>query len=548
MIDFAELYARLDSSTRTSEKHDALVDYFKSADPADAAWAVALFTGGRPRRGVSHRLMRSAAAEFTGLPEWLIGESHEKVGDSSESIALLIPDPTSPLTPPPLHRVIEETIRPLRTRSDEDKQETLFEAWRTLAPEIRLVFHKLITGGLRVGVAARSVARALAEIAPDEGIDAAVIEHRLSGNWTPSPESYARLFEDVATAGDDVRPYPFFLASPLEQDPAQLGDTNEWFAEHKWDGVRAQLVRRAGSTTIWSRGDETLADAFPELVQLGLLLPEGTVLDGEILAFERGRPLPFSDLQRRILRKQRDVMLFDDVPAVFMAYDLLESEGIDRRAAPLEARRAMLELLHDEVTTKHGAQRHLALSEIVRAWDWDQLAEERSVSRERGTEGIMLKRRESPYRAGRVRGDWWKWKIDPHTIDAVLIYAQLGSGKRAGRFTDYTFGLWDKCPSQHEDAALLPFTKAYSGLTNEEIERADAIIKKSIIAKHGPIRHVEPSLVFEIAFEGVQRSNRHKAGMALRFPRMSRWRTDLSIREADTIDALESLLPAERSP
>ena len=546
MRRFARLYRALDASTRSTDKHDALVRYFKDAPPEDCAWTVALFTGRRPKRAVTPKVMRQAASEATGLPEWLIDTCRESVGDSSETLALVLPDPDDAQEPPGLCDTIERIIIPMRTLTDEEKRQRLKDLWYTLDRELRYVLHKLIAGGMRVGVQQRSVARALADVAPDEGVDAAVIEHRLSGTWTPSAEAFTALLAPADESEAGTRPYPFFLASPLEHEsPAHLGDPGAWTAERKWDGIRAQLIRRSGLTTLWSRGDEPLTDAFPELVQLGNLFPEGTVLDGEILAYDRGLPLPFTALQKRILRKQREVMLFDDVPVVFMAYDILEDKGEDVRTRPLSERSARLDNAITTVTDQHGEQRHLVRSPTLAFTEWDDLDKERDASRSLNVEGIMLKRSTSPYRSGRVRGDWWKWKVEPYTIDAVLIYAQLGSGKRATKFTDYTFALWDTDPSRDE-AQLTPFAKAYSGLTNEEIEVVDARIRASIVDKKGPIRMVEPTMVFELAFEGVQRSNRHKAGLALRFPRMARWRTDKAIRDADTLRPLEALLPEDR--
>ncbi|MEM1423220.1 MAG: ATP-dependent DNA ligase [Planctomycetota bacterium] len=547
MRRFADLYRDLDASTRTTEKHDALVRYFRDAPDDDCAWTVALFTGRRPKRSVSPRVMRTAAGELSGLPEWLIDTCRESVGDGSETLALVLPDPDREDEPPSLTRTIEEIVVPMRTLTDEQKGVRLKELWSTLARDLRYVLHKLMSGGMRVGVQQRTIARALAEVAGDERVDAAVIEHRLSGAWSPTPEAYRALLAPADETETGARPFPFFLASPLDDaDVPDLGDPSEWSAERKWDGVRAQLIRRADLTTLWSRGDEPLTDAFPEIVQLGGLLLDGTVLDGEVLAYDEGAPLPFTSLQKRILRKQRDVLLFDDVPVVFMAYDILEHGGVDIRDRPQRERHALLDTTLRALVDEHGGQRHLMRSPLVPFDTWDDLASERTHSREMNVEGLMLKRLDAPYRTGRVRGDWWKWKVEPHTIDAVLVYAQLGSGKRATKFTDYTFALWDRDP-ERDGAELTPFAKAYSGLTNEEIERVDAKIRASIVGKKGPIRVVEPAMVFELAFEGLQRSNRHKAGIALRFPRMARWRTDKEIRDADTLATLEAMLPKERS-
>ncbi len=545
MRRFSQLYRELDGSTRTSEKHAALVRYFREVDDEDGAWAVALFTGRRPKRGVPHRLMREAASEVTGVPEWLIRVCQESVGDNSETIALLLPPPAHEPDELSLAQMIESVVMPLRTMPDHEKTDVLKRRWASMPEDERYVLHKLIAGGMRVGVQQRSIARALSEVASDESVDAAVIEHRLSGVWSPTAAAFGALLAAYDDSEAGARPYPFFLASPIEDDAVEsLGAPDEWIAERKWDGVRAQLIHREGLTTLWSRGDEPMTDAFPELVQLGSLFPAGTVLDGEVLAYDE-RPLPFTSLQKRILRKQKEVMLFDDVPVVFMVYDLLEHEHTDLRARPLRQRLELLDELLHAFEQRHGTPRHLRRSLVVPFDGWDQLTHERARSRAMNVEGLMLKRLESPYRTGRVRGDWWKWKVEPYTIDAVLVYAQLGSGKRATRFTDYTFALWDRDPGQ-DGAELLPFAKAYSGLSNREIEAVDAKIRASIVGKKGPVRVVEPTMVFEIAFEGLQRSDRHKAGIALRFPRMARWRTDKAIGQADTLGTLEALLPEER--
>ncbi|HEX6406863.1 MAG TPA: ATP-dependent DNA ligase, partial [Gemmatimonadales bacterium] len=392
----------------------------------------------------------------------------------------------------------------------------------------RFVWNKLITGSFRVGASQRLVIRALAETS---GVEEGVIAHRLMGAWEPTADFYERLIAPDTRDADVSRPYPFFLAHPLEGTPSDLGDITDWIAEWKWDGIRAQLIRRAGTSFLWSRGEELLSGRFPEIEDQGALLPEGTVIDGELLPWIDGSPLPFAQLQRRIGRKNLGQKILDEVPATLVAYDLLESNGEDIRSEPLRIRRARLQSLVESV--RRGER--LILSPSVDVASWESLTQARSRAREVGAEGIMLKRLSSAYGVGRRRGDWWKWKVDPLSVDAVLIYAQAGSGRRAGLFTDYTFGVWD---GDH----LVPFAKAYSGLTDDEMRKVDQFIRRHTLEKFGPVRTVKPELVFELHFEGLQPSSRHKSGIAVRFPRMARWRTDKKAEEADTIEHVRSLL------
>ncbi len=523
---FAELYAALDQTTKTNEKVAALVRYFAAAPPADAAWAVSFLIGRRPKRLLESRKLAQWAMEESAVPDWLFGECYHAVGDFAETIALLLPPPAAS-TPLPLHFWIEERLLPLRDADDETRRRSLVSAWREMDEGQRFVWNKLLTGEFRVGVSQNLVVRALAETA---GASVETIAHRLMGEWQPTPEFWAQLLASDARDADASRPYPFFLAYPLEGPVDDLGDPRQWQVEWKWDGIRAQLIRRQWRTFLWSRGEESIADRFPELDALGALLPEGTAIDGEVLPWNKleGIPLPFAQLQRRIGRKVLGHKILSEVPVVLMGFDLLEWQGEDVRERPLEWRRAQLEA----VAPPAGA---LVVSSLVEAASWDELRALRQQSRERKVEGFMLKRRGSPYRVGRRRGDWWKWKIEPYSVDAVLIYAQPGSGRRASLFTDYTFGIWD-------DGKLVPFAKAYSGLSDEEIREVDAFVRRNTIEKFGPVHAVKPELVFELAFEGIQRSPRHRAGIAVRFPRMARWRHDKRAEEADSIENVRALL------
>ncbi|MEA2722661.1 MAG: ligase 1 [Gemmatimonadales bacterium] len=526
MKAFASLYSALDETTATNEKVAALVHYFRSALPADAAWAVHFLSGRRPKRLVSSGKLRAWAAAEAVIPAWLFEESYQAVGDLAETITLLLPagGGSSEL---PLSHWVEERLLPLRGEDDDVQREVMVSSWRELDSRERFVWNKLITGSFRVGASQQLVTRALAGVS---GVPEGVIAHRLMGTWDPTPEFFQRLIAPDTSDADVSRPYPFFLAHPLEGEPATLGDAGEWIAEWKWDGIRAQLIRRAGKIFLWSRGEELLAGRFPEVEETGALLPDGTVIDGELLPWLDGAPLPFAQLQRRIGRKNVGRKILDEVPVVLVAYDLLEDAGADIRSLPLSERRRRLGALVESVPAGR-----LLLSTAVPAADWDAATSARREAREVGAEGLMLKRLSSGYGVGRRRGDWWKWKVDPLTVDAVLIYAQPGSGKRAGLFTDYTFGLW-------EGSHLVPFAKAYSGLTDEEIRKVDAFVRRNTLEKFGPVRTVKPELVFELHFEGIQRSSRHKSGIAVRFPRMARWRTDKKAEEADTIERVRGLL------
>lgn len=546
MKRFATLYTALDATTSTNEKLEALIAYFAGAAPEDAAWASYFLAGGKPRQSVPTRLLAEFARERAGLPEWLFEESYQAVGDLAETIAHVLPA-ASGESSLGLAQWIEERVLTLRGASPVELRERLLSYWDELDWSERFLLTKLIGGGFRVGVARQLVVRALAEIA---GVDHKRIAQRMVG-WTdsrqtPSAARYLRLIAPAAD-GDDVDtphesdiglPYPFFLAHPLQTDPATLGATSEWIAEWKWDGIRAQLVKRAGRVWIWSRGEDLVTDRFPELANLGAALPDGTVIDGEILAWEPGAdaPLPFARLQPRITRKSLTKKVLADSPAALLAYDLLEADGRDLRTEPLHARRARLDTLAASLAVDV-----LRVSPMVVASGWEALAALREESRARGVEGLMLKERASMYGVGRTKasGTWWKWKIDPYAIDAVLLYAQRGHGRRASLYTDFTFAVWDEADGMR---TLVPFAKAYSGLTDEEMRQVDAIVRKTTIEKFGPVRSVTPTLVFEIGFEGIQASPRHKSGIAVRFPRMLRWRTDKQIEDADTLDMLKGFL------
>lgn len=572
MKAFAELYGRLDATTSSNAKLAALVDYFGSAPAADAAWAVYFLAGGRPRRLVPTRQLRELTMALSGLPEWLFEESYQAVGDLAETMALLIPTADA-ANAEGLAFWLEEYLLPLRGLSPEELAERLPPLWGQLDRQSLMVCIKLITGEFRVGVSKLLVTRALATLAD---LDPKRVAQRLVGytdlSHRPTAVGYARL---VAPESPDEhaqrggQPYPFFLAHalqlPVEQFEAQLGPAEDWQVEWKWDGIRAQLVKRDGRLWIWSRGEDLVTDRFPELHPLAEALPDGTVIDGEIVVWKEdaapdtllsseevseqqdGRdptaPIPFGVqpfalLQQRIGRKTLGKKILEDVPVILLAYDLLEWQGHDLRSQPQRQRRAELEQV-----VARCASPLLRPSPLLHGRDWQDLARQREASRTLGVEGMMLKAQDSLYGVGRTKdmGTWWKWKVDPFSVDAVLIYAQRGHGRRASLYSDYTFAVWDG-PPESSERTLVPFAKAYSGLTDEEMRKVDAIIRRTTVEKFGPVRSVEPTLVFELGFEGIALSKRHKSGVAVRFPRMLRWRHDKPVAEADTLDILQNLL------
>lgn len=568
MQAFAALYTALDTSTATSDKVAALRRYFALAEPADAAWAVYFLAGGKPRQVVPTALLRALACREAGIPDWLFDECYQAVGDLAETIAHVLP-PAPPGPPRGLASWVEDRLLPLRGLPPKVQAERVAEAWRELDTTGRFLLTKLIGGGFRVGVSKLLVQRALAEHA---GLDPKRVAQRMMGytdtKSMPGPARFAALVapavegaDEGGRAPDDAgQPYPFFLAHALDGEPAgfdaRIGPPSGWQVEWKYDGIRAQVVKRAGRVWIWSRGEELITERFPEAVAVAQTLPDGTVLDGELLVWLDDRPAPFALLQQRIGRTTLSKKLLADAPVAFIAYDLLEWQGEDWRARPLDARRDGLQALADG--------RRLRVSPLVEAHDWPAYAALRAESRARGVEGFMLKQRSAPYGTGRTKSDgtWWKWKIEPMTADGVLVYAQRGHGRRASVYTDYTFAVWNRPPADAAEAQavvdaigrrepaqpgalqLVPFAKAYSGLTDAEFAEVDRVIRATTLEKFGPVRSVRPSLVFELGFEGIQRSPRHKSGIATRFPRMLRIRHDKPLWEADTLPALQALIDA----
>ena len=566
MKAFARLFDELDSSTATSAKVAALTRYFAAAAPNDAAWAVYFLAGGKPRQVVPTALLRALACERAGIAPWLFEEAYQAVGDLAETIAHVLPPPEA-LSDVGLAEWVEQRLLPLRGNEPLAQAERIAGYWNELDTGGRFLLTKLIGGGFRVGVSKLLVQRALAEVA---GLDAKVVAQRMMGytdaRQMPDAAKYAALLSRTASGPAEAgQPYPFFLAHPLDaplaEFDARLGPPADWIVEWKYDGIRAQIVKRAGNVWVWSRGEELVTERFPEIVALAAPLPDGSVLDGEIVVWKDDAPAAFNLLQQRIGRKTLTKKVLAEAPVGFIAYDLLEWGGADQRDEPQSARRALLE-------TALQAAPGLRLSPIEVRASWAELAALRESSRERGVEGFMLKHHAARYGTGRKKqeglaaGTWWKWKIEPLAVDAVLIYAQAGHGRRASVYTDYTFAVWNRAPRDAAEAQavvdaiakrepaqmsalqLVAFAKAYSGLTDEEFRRVDKVIRANTLEKFGPVRSVKPTLLFELGFEGINRSPRHKSGIAVRFPRMLRIRDDKPLHEADTLQTLEALLGA----
>ncbi|MEJ7588166.1 MAG: ATP-dependent DNA ligase [Ferruginibacter sp.] len=540
MKEFATLVNILGTTTKTNDKLKALQEYFAVAPPKDRTWVIAIFSGRRPKRIVNATLLQNWCMEIVGLSPWLFEECYHTVGDLGETIALLLPEPPDNALDTDDHTLswyLETFIR-IEKEDESIRKKFIIDSWQQLNRNEKFVFNKLITGGFRIGVSQTMMVNALSKTVR---VSSSVIAHRISGNWDPVTTDFEELLSEAGAGLDYSKPYPFYLAYAIEDaDLNNLGDVSGWQAEWKWDGIRGQVIRRNDEVFVWSRGEELMTDKFPEYQAFQHLLPAGCVIDGEIMSLalpaESGvfKPLPFAALQTRIGRKNITKKQLLEAPVGFIAYDLLEYKGNDIRSIPLFERRLLLENIIQ--TMDHSS---IHLSPVISLTSWDDLRETRLSSRDMGSEGIMLKRKDSVYQVGRKRGDWWKWKIDPLTIDAVMIYAQKGHGRRSNLYTDYTFAVRD-------GNKLVSFTKAYSGLTDKEFAQVDAFVKRNSIEKFGPVRTVKPELVFEIAFEGIAASNRHKSGVALRFPRMLRWRQDKKANEINTLDDLKELLNTYR--
>ena len=541
MKDFSALVQRVDQTTKTSLRLEALVQYFSACSDSDKVWCIALFTKNTRKRPMSSQRLREIASDIVNLPPWLIDESKSIVGDTAETLALLLPEPIERS-----HKTLSEWmvwLENLKTYKEEParQEHAIKEAWKSLNAEERFVFNKLITGGFRLGIATRTVIKALAK---DQECEEGQIALALSGQWDPMEITFKELM--ARGQGSDLSiPYPFYLAYPLPNSPTandkdqqqalkELGAITDYQIEWKWDGIRGQLIRRKGKVFLWSRGSELISDSFPELISAGESFNEDVVLDGEIVAYTDSIE-PFEQLQRRLGRKQPSKNMISKVPVCFIAYDILERNGKDLRKKPLKARRNHLEqFIHQHQLDK------VMISDTIKVDTWSHLVDLHKQSRQYHAEGFMIKAIESQYREGRKRGDWWKWKVNPMTVDAVLLYANRGSGRRANLYSDYTFAVWSS--DDKNTRTLLPFAKAYSGLTDKEITEVDKFVKKNTKERFGPVRSVVPHLVMEIGFEDIRKSTRHKSGFAVRFPRILRWRKDKPLDEIDSMDRLQHLL------
>lgn len=521
---FGQFFEALDQTNKTNDRIEIIKDYFSKANDKDKLWALYLFSGGKIKKKFNTSQLKDWAIEYSKLPEWLFNESYNSVGDLAETISLILPN-SFYKTDKTLSEWIEY-IESTNKANESKKKELIIDAWKNLNQNEGYVFNKLITGGFRVGVSRKTIINALSQLEEKEENE---IAHRLMGNWHPAGISYSDLMHSKNINTEISKPYPFFLANPIDGEPEELGVPGDWCAEWKWDGIRGQLIVRNGDLFLWSRGEELVTEKFPEFQSIKAFLPDGVVLDGEILCYADSKPLPFNLLQTRIGRKNITTKVLKEAPVKFMIYDVLEFEKKDVRNKILIERKEII------ANIKLQNIDCIKISPEIYFKNWEELRKIREKSRENFTEGVMLKRKNSVYQTGRKKGDWWKWKIDPYTVDAVLVYAQKGHGKRADLFTDYTFAVWD-------DDRLVTFTKAYSGLTYKEITEVDSFVKRNTLEKFGPVRTVKPELVFEIAFEGIAKSSRHKSGVALRFPRILRWRRDKKIEDADNIESLRKLI------
>ncbi|WP_027379335.1 ATP-dependent DNA ligase [Chryseobacterium daeguense] len=525
MKHFAELINALESTNKTNAKIDAIIDYLERAPDEDKVWFIALFTGKRPKRNVNTNYMKEWALDITKLPFWLFQESYSSVGDLGETLSLILPPPTEKIDRS-LSQWMNDIID-LKNKTDIEKKEFVLNSWNGLDYTERLIFNKLLGGSFRIGVSDKTLINALTKFSEQES---STLMHSLMGKWTPDEISFKELISAEKINPDNSKPYPFCLAYPLEKDLQELGEPDEWLVEYKWDGIRGQIIKRNDEVFIWSRGEELITEQFPEIKDVVQNMQGNFVIDGEILAVRDGKVLNFNELQKRLNRKSLTKKMLSEIPIEVFAYDLLELENNDLREKPISARRAMLEelLLNEQ-------PENIKISQVIDFENWDKLDSIRENSREINSEGLMLKQKNSPYHSGRKKGDWWKWKINPLTIDAVLIYAQKGSGRRSAYYTDYTFAV-------KNGDSLVTIAKAYSGLTDKEIMEVSKFVNKNAIEKFGPVRTVKAELVFEIAFEGIGFSNRHKSGVALRFPRILRWRKDKTVEEIDDLEEIKKLI------
>ena len=533
MRAFARLLDQLAFTPSRNAKLVLLRDYLGHAPDPERGWALASLTGALRFDAAKPAFIRKAAE--ARLDPQLFALSYDFVGDLAETVALIWPVRPGANREPELPEVVES----LRTASRREVQ-ILLERWLdALDATGRWALLKLLTGGLRIGVSARLAKQALAGLG---GIAVADIEEVWHSQQPPYGDLFAWLEKrsERPTIDAPGRFRPVMLAQAIDEESDFVRyHAADYAAEWKWDGIRVQAVNERGQRRLYSRTGEDIAAAFPDVIAA---LDFAGVIDGELLIFNDGHAAPFGDLQQRLNRKTADAKLLTKFPAGVRAYDLLMDGESDLRQLPFAERRKKLEALVVRLNNPR-----IDLSPLQSFASWEELAKLRSdppPGDPRIAEGLMLKRWDSIYEAGRPKGPWFKWKRDPHLIDAVLMYAQRGHGKRSGFYSDYTFGVWRE--DANGDRALTPVGKAYFGFTDEELKRLDKFVRDNTVERFGPVRAVRADkdfgLVLEIAFEGLQRSTRHKSGVAMRFPRVNRIRWDKPAREADELPTLEKML------
>ena len=554
---FGNLINNLEQCNSTKKKINLISVFIKDIDPRDGSWILLLLMSSRQKRVITGRRLKDILQASFRMPSWLIDDCFAQVGDSAETISLLWPQLKSELTDAniecsevynklfnepkeskPLHWWMETLLPAIKDATETTQNRLILKLWSDIADQDHYLTNKLITGGFRNGVSKGLVVKSIAKAYK---LDESTVLERLMKPIEINNIWFQELTHPVSINRTDrgAIPYPFYLASPVEIEKIKETPPADWRLEYKWDGIRGQLIKRDTGAYLWSRGEELVNHVFPEIIEMAENLPDGTVLDGEILCWQKDvrKPMAFASLQRRLGRKTVNKKLLKECPTVFLAYDILEHKSIDIRAYNLRDRLKLLESV--QLNYNHPC---LVIDNEKEFAEWEELIQLRDRARLEGAEGLMIKKISSHYLSGRKRGYWWKYKHDPMTLDAVLIYAQAGTGKRANLFTDYTFALWDNSNKNSKDRKLVTFAKAYSGLNNSELMELDKWIRTHTIERYGPTRVVEQKQIFEIAFEGVMESKRHKCGLAVRFPRIHRWRIDKPVMEADCIEQAQALL------
>ena len=554
---FGNLINNLEQCNSTKKKINLISVFIKDIDPRDGSWILLLLMSTRQKRVITGRRLKDILQASFRMPSWLIDDCFAQVGDSAETISLLWPQLKSELTDAniecsevynklfnepkeskPLHWWMETLLPAIKDATETTQNRLILKLWSDIADQDHYLTNKLITGGFRNGVSKGLVVKSIAQAYE---LDESTVLERLMKPIEINNIWFQELTHPVSINRTDrgAIPYPFYLASPVEIEKIKETPPADWRLEYKWDGIRGQLIKRDTGAYLWSRGEELVNHVFPEIIEMAENLPDGTVLDGEILCWQKDvrKPMAFASLQRRLGRKTVNKKLLKECPTVFLAYDILEHKSIDIRAYNLRDRLKLLESV--QLNYNHPC---LVIDNEKEFAEWEELIQLRDRARLEGAEGLMIKKISSHYLSGRKRGYWWKYKHDPMTLDAVLIYAQAGTGKRANLFTDYTFALWDDSNKYSKDRKLVTFAKAYSGLNNSELMELDKWIRTHTIERYGPTRVVEQKQIFEIAFEGVMESKRHKCGLAVRFPRIHRWRIDKPVMEADCIEQAQALL------